>query len=298
MGTVGIKKVVRAASVSPVVATRWYVRRVHAIRPTLARQMNDTFNSDHDDDVTDVLYKPKVQAPVHLTFATPNAVCKYRAETFSYKEPETLDWIEEFGGEGAFYDIGSNIGIYAVYHAKLFTGRVYAFEPSVLNLKWLARNLTLNAVLDRVVVVPIPLSSSNGVASFRLSSLEEGGALSAFGVDFGHDGEPHATQMQYEMLGFSLDFLVSSGAIPDPPSIIKLDVDGIEHLILSGSKSVLTHPSLRSVLVEVDESFALLAREVSRMLSEAGFRLREKRHGVLFDIGEFANTYNQIWVRE
>lgn len=263
----------------------------------MALRIRDAFNSDRDDCVMDVLHKPRVQDAVSMTFATPNAVCHYRAESFSYKEPETLDWIEEFGGQGAFYDIGSNIGIYAVYHAKLFQTPVYAFEPSVLNLKWLARNIALNRVSDRIVVVPIPLTDSNGVASFRLSSLAEGGALSSFGVNFGHDGQPHESKMQYEMLGLTLDFLVESGAIPEPPSMIKLDVDGIEHLILSGSLSVLRQPSLRSVIVEVDESFKQLSSDVSRILSESGLRFREKRHGVLFETGEFANTYNQIWVR-
>ena len=175
--------------------------------------------------------------------------------------------------------------------------RSYAFEPSVLNLKWLVRNISLNDVTDRVVVVPIPLAASNEVAAFRLSNLTEGGALSSFGVETGHDGQQLETQMRYQMLGFSLDFLISREIILHPPSTIKLDVDGIEHLILSGAMSVLRSPSLRSVLVEVNESFGQQHQEVSRRLEEAGLRFREKRHSEVFDVGEFSHTYNQIWVR-
>ena len=282
----------------PISLAGWYLRILKSLRPSVAQRMRDTLNSERDNSTTEVLHTPSNREPVGLTFATPNSVCQFRADSFSYKEPETLEWIEEFGGHGAFYDVGSNIGLYAVYHAKLFSNQVYAFEPSVLNLKWLTKNISLNDVTDRVVVVPIPLAASNEVAAFRLSNLSEGGALSSFGIETGHDGQQLETQMRYQMLGFSLDFLVSHEVIPYPPSVMKLDVDGIEHLILAGSVSVLSCPSLRSVLVEVNESFGQQDHEVSRILKEAGLRFREKRHSEVFDVGEFSSTYNQIWVRD
>ena len=46
-----------------------------------------------------------------LSLRIPNAVCRYRAETFEIKEPETLEWIDEYGGDGAFYDVGANVGL-------------------------------------------------------------------------------------------------------------------------------------------------------------------------------------------
>ena len=41
-----------------------------------------------------------------------------------------LNWIDEYGGEGTFYDIGANVGIYSIYYAKAKTGKVISFEPS------------------------------------------------------------------------------------------------------------------------------------------------------------------------
>lgn len=293
-----MKNFIRAILEAPIMVARLYIRMIHVVLPSVAQALRDRLAGEGANATTNVLHAPGTSQAIAMTFATPNALSQFRADSFANKEPETLEWIEEFGGKGAFYDIGSNVGTYAVYHAKLFPDPVYAFEPSVLNLKLLARNISLNGVEDRVVVVPLPLTASNGVAPFRLSSLDEGGALSSFGVNYGHDGQHLETQMQYEMLGFSLDFLVSCGAISDLPSIIKLDVDGIEHLILSGSMSVLSQPSLRSVLVEVDESFDQQHHEVLRMLSEAGLRFREKRHAEIFDTGRFSRSFNQIWTRE
>ncbi len=74
---------------------------------------------------------------------TPNLICNFRHSTFSTKEPEMLEWIEEYGG-GVFFDIGANIGIYSLYYALTKEGSVYSFEPSVFNLRQLAKNISIN----------------------------------------------------------------------------------------------------------------------------------------------------------
>jgi FkbM family methyltransferase len=234
---------------------------------------------------------------VTLLLHTPNAVCRWRAESFSTKEPETLEWIEEHGGQGAFFDIGANIGLYSLYYAKLHAGQVYAFEPSVFNLRILAENIYANSMSDQINVVPIPLSSKDQIAALCMSSLEEGGAMSAFGASFGHDGQDLDVKMKYQIPGLRLDTMLASGMISESPSLIKIDVDGIEHLILDGAQSTLRAPTLRSVLVEVNDEFRELASEVAQHLTRAGFQMKAKRHAKMFDSGHFATSFNQIWVR-
>lgn len=241
---------------------------------------------------------PAPGGAVRMTFYVPNEVCRYRAETFSTKEPETLEWLDRHGGEGALYDIGANVGIYSVYYAKTHPGTVYAFEPSVLNLGLLGRNVSVNKVASQVVIVPNPLTSSNQVADFHLSMLDEGGAMSTFGADFGHDGQPLDTRMEFRTTGMSLDFMLAEGLLPEPPALMKIDVDGIEHLILRGAATTLRASSLRSILIEVNDAFTELASEVSERLEAAGFVLSERRHSDMFEGGRFATSYNQIWVRE
>jgi hypothetical protein len=73
-----------------------------------------------------------------LIFATPNALSKFRAESFSVKEPETLEWIDGIPHGSVVWDIGANVGIYTCYAAKARGARVIAFEPSVFNLELLA----------------------------------------------------------------------------------------------------------------------------------------------------------------
>ena len=117
---------------------------------------------------------------VNFALQAPNELTLYRAKTFSTKEPETLNWIDNFGGEGPFYDIGANIGIYSLYHAKLYDTPVYAFEPSYFNLVNLAKNINLNNLTDRIIIISNPLFDSNVMANFNMESIEEGSAHSTF----------------------------------------------------------------------------------------------------------------------
>jgi len=98
--------------------------------------------------------------------------------------------------------------------------------------------------------------------------------MSTFGATFGHDGRTFDEHKIYRMPGLTLDTMLASGMIFESPSLIKIDVDGIEHLILSGARSTLRAPTLRSVLVEVNDDFRELASEISQHLTDAGFQMK------------------------
>src|SRR5712691_8080567 len=115
-----------------------------------------------------------------FTFAIPNPLNCFRAETFSTKEPETLEWIDAMEEESVFWDIGANVGLYSIYAAKKKSSRVYAFEPSVFNLELLARNIYLNNLSDKICLVPLAVSDRLGRNRFNMTSTEWGGALSTF----------------------------------------------------------------------------------------------------------------------
>lgn len=235
---------------------------------------------------------------IELKLLTPNSINLYRAATFSSKEPETLGWIDEFGGKGAiFFDVGANVGLYSLYYAKQFNEKVYAFECSIFNLKILGKNAYSNGLSDLITIIPMPLTNQIIHSSFNLSTIEEGGALSTFGEEFGHDGLPLEVNFRFKTIGVPLDFLFTTGLIQDQPSLLKIDVDGIEHLILSGATQVLKNPNLKSVLVEVDDNFDRLSTQVSDILISSGFSFREKQHSAIFDGGDYSHSYNQIWIR-
>lgn len=229
-------------------------------------------------------------------FATPNVLCEWRAQTFSTKEPETLEWIDGIPEGAILWDVGANIGLYATYAAKQRNCRVWAFEPSVFNLELLARNIYLNDLVSKVCIVPFALSTEIGSNQLRMTTTEWGGALSTFGEDYGWDGEAIRKVFEFQTMGLPMDSVRDLLNIPQP-DYIKMDVDGIEHLILSGGESVLK--GVREVLIEVNDDFIEQAEGCEKLLKAAGLSLKHKLHSEMIDSSTtgFQNTYNQIWVR-
>jgi FkbM family methyltransferase len=234
---------------------------------------------------------------VSLALTCPSPVSHFRVQTFSTKEPETLDWIDGLTGD-VMWDIGANVGIYALYAAKRHPNmKVYAFEPSVLNLELLARNIALNGLEERVIIVPLPLSEKSGPAPFTLSNMDRGGSLSAFGVDYGYDGKAIKKALSYGLYGVSADDIIGKLGLP-VPTAIKMDVDGIEHLILRGSRQMLLQPALKTWLIEINNNFSEQHDTCHDLLKSSGFRLIQETHAPIFDTGEWEKVFNTIWRRE
>ena len=238
-----------------------------------------------------------VHEGVRLRFAAPNALCEWRAQTFSTKEPETLAWIDAIPEGSILWDVGANVGLYAVYAAQRRKCRVWAFEPSVFNLELLARNVHLNGLVSQVCIVPFALSTAVGSNELRMTTTEWGGALSTFGEEYGWDGQTIKKVFEFQTMGLPMDAARDLLGIPQPDSI-KMDVDGIEHLILSGGASVLK--AVKEVLIEVNDDFRDQAEGCERLLKAAGLKMKHKLHSEMIDSSTtgFQNTYNQIWVRE
>ena len=230
-----------------------------------------------------------------LKFAVPNRINHFRVDTFATKEPETLDWIGTFEKRSVFWDIGANIGLYSCYAAKNYDCKVYAFEPSIFNLELLGRNIFLNGLTDKVTIMPAPLAEKLFENKLNMSNTEWGGSQSTFGADYTYDGSKLDKLFDYKTIGISIDETVSLLKIVQP-DYIKMDVDGIEHLILKGGKETLK--KVKSILVEVDENFEIQKKKTSEYLTNAGFKLLGKKHSELFDNTKYKSCFNQIWKKK
>ena len=190
------------------------------------------------------------------TFFTPNSIIKWRVDTMFNKEPNTLSWIDNFKGDKkTFWDIGANIGLYSIYAAlKHSSIEVISFEPSTNNLRVLSRNISLNELSNRIKIYQPALSNEeNTFMMFRESQFIEGWSMAKFGNNFKLN-KATKTQQHYKIFGTNIDSLIRNNILK-VPNYMKIDVDGIEHLILQGGENTLTNKDLKSVLVEIDESF-------------------------------------------
>ena len=203
-----------------------------------------------------------------------------RIKTYATKEPETIKWIDGFEQGSVLWDIGANIGLYSLYAAKSRQCKVIAFEPSVFCLEFLARNIWMNDLQNLISIVPNPLSNETKINLLTLSSREWGESSNSFGTKLNQDGVEIHQSLDYQVLGMTLDHMITKLGL-QKPNHVKIDVDGIEPIILSGGTNLLK--DVDSVSIEVP-TYSGANAEVSDILIGAGLRL-EHQEG------------NQIWRR-
>lgn len=224
---------------------------------------------------------------VDFSFHVPNWITLYRAETFSEKEPETLAWIDNFDKDSVFWDIGANVGLYSIYAAKVKNTKTFSFEPSVFNLEFLAKNIFLNKLESNINIIPMALSDSNGINTFNMSNILWGGALSTFSKSYDQNGGELDIKFSYKTLGITSDDAAKIFHLPFP-KYIKIDVDGIEHLILSGMSSILKNAD--EILIELSNVFLDQIEICNKILEANHFVLQEK-----FNTTDEMIPTNQIW---
>ena len=244
---------------------------------------------------TSNLTKKIFNKDIHLNFYIPNELILYRVESFNSKEPETIDWIDKFDRESIFWDIGSNIGLFSCYAASKKNCVVYSFEPSVFNLEILCKNISLNKLNEKITVFPLPITNTFKDSKFKYSSTKKGGAISTFGEDFTYDGTKLNSIFEYRTTGISINEIIKYFNYPKP-DYLKIDVDGIEHLILSGGGDNLRE--VKEILVEVDEKFDKQFNQVNDILNNSGFRLIKKilLHNEKREVSD-KQIFNQIWIK-
>jgi len=203
-------------------------------------------------------------------FINKNLITNYRIKTFSTKEPETLKWIDSFSTGSYFWDVGANIGLYSIYAAKMKDCNVLSFKPSFNNLEILSKNINLNNVSDKITIAPIALSDQTSVEYLYCTSSLEGSAHSSFNYEIDQKGKKMSTIFKYKTLGYkSDDFLYNFNM--HYPKYIKIDVDGIEHLILKGA--VLILQNVDELLLEVNSDYNEQYNEIKLILEKNEFKL-------------------------
>ena len=101
-----------------------------------------------EDDAYISLEINKKKDKIHLF--NPSYLTNWLYEDFFSKEPETIEWIDNFEKDKdiIFWDIGANLGIYSIYAASIYKKiKVISFEPSTSNLRILSRNIYINKPL-------------------------------------------------------------------------------------------------------------------------------------------------------
>jgi len=233
-----------------------------------------------------------------IKFFVPNQLLEWRVDTYFSKEPETLEWIDSFQEKEnlIFWDIGANIGLYSIYNSlKHPKSTTIAFEPSSSNLRVLTRNISINNLEKNIKVVSIPLTNKENIfQEMKEGQFVEGGALNSFGEKFDFEGKEFKPTMKYNLLGTTINYFLEN-SILDIPDYIKIDVDGIEHLILEGGDKFLNDKKVKSLSIEINENFKEQYDKVLNLMNKYEFKLLHKKHNDDMYSEQFKNTYNYIF---
>ena len=173
-----------------------------------------------------------------------NQTCHVTSEVFwngssSYEYSDLFEVL--FEKSKVFFDVGSNIGYYAIMAGKTNPDlKTYAFDPSPGPYAYLEDNVKINK-LKNVFPFQTALSNENGEFSFQVAfnskyqylkcnSLGGGGHLTGLR----EDSSPVFVTVKAQ----TLDDFVNEHKISNL-DLVKLDVEEAEHLVLEGGSDTL-----------------------------------------------------------
>jgi len=195
-----------------------------------------------------------------------------RRAAFCYREPETVEWIEECALDGGtLYDVGANIGAVSLIYAAnvvakegfLPEGSVLCFEPLFSTFKKLCENVVINNWNGGILPFSMPLSSKVGKDIIKLHSIESGSSGHAL------------SKSQDASLSYELDLPVITLTIDymhyelgfNPPKWLKIDVDGHDYEVLIGAERLIEEGYVKSILIEENND----AEKIRQFMNKYGF---------------------------
>lgn len=151
------------------------------------------------------------------------------------------DLVSDLNKDDIFFDIGANLGIFSCFAAQVISqGHVVAFEPYPPNTSQLKQNLSYNANKSDYDVLDVALSDSQGTIDFTAPNDDPGKQT----------GHIDPTSDSIAIQAVPGDQLVGDGSIPSP-SVVKIDVEGSEPLVIDGMENSLNNSTCRLLYCEI-----------------------------------------------
>lgn len=181
------------------------------------------------------------------------------------------DLLAELREDDVFYDVGSFTGLYTCFAVNALPDEnVVTFEPNPSNLERLRRNVAYNGSPR---IREMVLSDASGTVEFDNPTRARD--------DWGARGSiaPEASDEAITVEARSGDELVERGELP-APTVVKIDVEGAELLVIGGMADALASDRCRLVYCEVHresderrsvESYGSTPADVERRLESLGF---------------------------
>jgi FkbM family methyltransferase len=175
-----------------------------------------------------------------------------------------------------FVDIGANQGLYSLIAAQNPRCRqIIAFEPVPATHARLAANVALNGGGARTVLHPLAIADSVGEVVISVAEGHTGTATLA-----GREGQSGGNVVIRTIDAPLVDPLLAG----EKPMFVKIDVEGLEAVVIAELAKTAAMARIAHIFYEVDDRWAS-AREIEAMLRGAGFtRFAKYGRGHHYDV--------------
>ena len=173
------------------------------------------------------------------------------------------------GPDGVLYDIGANVGIYAVaLTVDRPRRRVLAFEPNLTVVEQLCANVRVNDLQEQIRIHNAGIGSKSGRRPFYRSTYPE---LSSFDRESATRwGASVRAVVDVEMR--DLDSVVCQSPSPD---VVKVDVEGAAPDVIEGATRTLQYAE-PVLFVEVHEDGIEEGTGLRKRLHDHGYNIAER----------------------
>jgi len=177
--------------------------------------------------------------------------------TGSYEPELARHLVDVIRADDVFWDVGANVGVHALRAKAAHPDvEVLAFEPSPRQYARLRHNAAINGL--EVTAYCVALAARRGYQQLSV-------------VDIGNSGlnslRPRAATTYSDSFPCwcdTADEVVAAGA--QPPTVMKIDVEGSQDDVFAGMSLILAGTSLRHIVFESDDGSA-------PRLTDAGFAI-------------------------
>lgn len=192
--------------------------------------------------------------------------------------------------EDIFVDVGANVGSYTILASSVVGATCFAFEPVPTTFNRLTQNIKINNTEEKVKSFNWGIGEEQAKICFTSDSDTTNHVVA--------DNEKCDNIVKIDIK--TLDFCLAK----EPPTMIKIDVEGYETPVLKGAKNTLKNKKLCAVIMELNgsgERYGYDEDLLLQLMLNEGFKsysydpLKRK----LLDLnGAKTNSGNTIFIRD
>ncbi len=200
----------------------------------------------------------------------------------SYETAETDLWIKLARNSRIIFDVGANIGLWALLAASVNEeSEVHAFEPTGEIVAALRGNIELNG-FHNILVNAFGIGRSTGKGFLHYCTSEDG---SNEGMNFVTDSASQSSDFPVNLTSID-DYSEQKGI--KHIDLLKIDVEGGEYNALCGARKLLQNQSVGCIFIELIEWAAKRGGhstfDIKHLLAGYGYQIYRLQSGKLVNV--------------